>query len=82
MPRLQVHLPEDLYREVKARHIKVSDLLEQAVRKEVLRQQRIEGIDRYIADLVAEVGEPSPEDETRAAALVDRLLRHVVGGKA
>jgi hypothetical protein len=69
--RLSVSLPDDLYREVKARGIDVREVL----RAEVFRQQKCEGIDRYIEDLVAEVGEPTSEDEAYAAAFVDRLLR-------
>jgi post-segregation antitoxin (ccd killing protein) len=75
MPRLQVYLPDDLYREVKARRIKASELLQDAVRAEVGRQQGVEGIERYVAELVAEVGEPTAEDEAYAADLVDRLTR-------
>jgi post-segregation antitoxin (ccd killing protein) len=83
MPRMQVYLPDDLYRQVKSRRIKASELLQEAVRAEVRRQERIEGIERYIAELEAEVGEPSAADEAYAAALVDRLSRrdasHEVG---
>jgi post-segregation antitoxin (ccd killing protein) len=75
MPRLQVYLPDDLYREVKARHIKASELLQQAVRAEVRRQQLVEGADRYLAELIAEVGEPSAEDE----AWAEEMLHGIVG---
>lgn len=73
--RLTVSLPEALYHEVKARDINVRDVL----RAEVVRQQKCEAIDEYIADLVAKVGEPSAEDETRAAEFMDRLLRRQAG---
>lgn len=43
---MQVYLPDDLYRQVKARRIKASELLQEAVRAEVRRQERIEGIER------------------------------------
>lgn len=82
MPRIQVYLPDDLHRQVKARRIKASELLQEAVRAEVRRQERIEGIERYITDLAAEVGEPTPEDEAYAAALVDRLTRRDVPGES
>ncbi len=78
---MQVYLPDDLYRQVKARRIKASELLQDAVRAEVRRQERIEGIGHYIADLVAEVGEPSAEDEAWAAAVVDRITRHDTPGE-
>jgi post-segregation antitoxin (ccd killing protein) len=79
MPRLQVYLPDDLYREVKARRIKASELLQEAVRAEVRRQERIEGAEKYIAELVAEVGEPSAEDEAWAAELVRGLVDRSTG---
>jgi post-segregation antitoxin (ccd killing protein) len=74
MPRLQVYLPDDLYREVKARHLKASELLQEAVRTEVRRQLRIEGAERYLAELVAEVGEPSAEDEAWAEEVLYRIV--------
>jgi post-segregation antitoxin (ccd killing protein) len=74
MPRMQVYLPDDLYHQVKARHIPASELLQEAVRAEVRRQELLEAADEYITELLAEVGEPSPEDEAWAEALVQRLI--------
>jgi post-segregation antitoxin (ccd killing protein) len=79
MPRLQVYLPDDLYREVKARHIKASELLQQAVRIEVRRQQRVEGAERYLAELLAEVGEPSAEDEAWAEEMLHGIVSRPTG---
>jgi post-segregation antitoxin (ccd killing protein) len=78
MPSLQVHLPEDLYREVKARQIKASELFQQAVRAEVQRQELLERADRYLAELVAEVGEPSAEDEAWAEQLLHGIADSAV----
>lgn len=38
MPRMQVYLPEAMYREVKARGLAVSELLQKAVEVELRRQ--------------------------------------------
>jgi hypothetical protein len=74
MPRVQVYLPQDLYDELKARGLKPSELLQETIRAEIARQDlRREG-QHYLDELIAEVGEPSPEAVARAEALVDQLL--------
>jgi hypothetical protein len=44
-------------------------------RVEVRRQQLLRATERYLAELRAEVGEPSARDKARAAALVERIKR-------
>jgi post-segregation antitoxin (ccd killing protein) len=73
MPRMQVYLPDDLYVEVKERHLPASELLQQAVRAELRRQALLEETDRYLEELVAEVGEPTARDLAAAEGLVARL---------
>jgi predicted nuclease of predicted toxin-antitoxin system len=73
MPRLQVYLPDDLYEQVKTRGLPPSELLQEAVRAEVRRQDLLAAADSYIADLVAEVGEPTQEQVTRAEAIARRI---------
>jgi hypothetical protein len=67
---MQVYLPDELYREVKARGLPASELLQMAVRAAVKRRDLLEETDRYLAELIAEVGEPSPEATARADAIV------------
>ena len=74
---MQVYLPEDLYRHVKDLGLPASELLQEAVRLEVRRRRILEETDKYLAELTAEVGEPSPEDEAWAKALADRIVRRV-----
>lgn len=69
MPRVQVYLPEDLYRAVKDRRLPASELLQGAVRAELRRQDLLAETDRYLAELVDEVGEPSAAAVARAEAL-------------
>lgn len=73
MPRMQVYLPDDLYAAVKERGLPASELLQEAVEAELRRQQLNEEADRYLADLVAEVGEPSAKDRARATAIARRI---------
>ena len=74
MPRLQVYLPDDLYEQLKARGLPASELLQEAVRAAIKRQDLDAEMDRYLDDLVDEVGEPTPDELAYAQALVDRLV--------
>ena len=75
MPRMQVYLPDDLYRIVKDRDMPASELLQDAVRAEIRRLALLEETDRYLEDLVEKVGEPSAEALARAEALSRRIRR-------
>jgi post-segregation antitoxin (ccd killing protein) len=72
---MQVYLPDDLYREVKELGLPASELLQEAVRVEVRRRQILAATDDYLAELTAEVGQPSAEDQAWAKDLVDRIVR-------
>lgn len=77
MPRLQVYLPDDLYKAVKERGLPASELLQGAVRAELRRRELLDETDRYLAELTEEVGEPSAS----AVARADSLARRVRGAK-
>jgi len=69
MARMQVYLPDDLYKLVKASGLPASELLQKAVRAELRRLELLTETDRYVADLIAEVGPPTATQRTRAAAV-------------
>jgi post-segregation antitoxin (ccd killing protein) len=73
MPRLQVYLPDALYDELKSRDLPASELLQVAVRAEIERQDALDATDRYLEELAAEVGEPSPRDRARAKRIAQRV---------
>lgn len=73
MPRVQVYLPSDLYTELKERDLPASELLQEAVRAEVRRQDLRAETAAYLSDLTAEVGEPTPEERSRADTIARRL---------
>jgi len=75
---MQVYLPEAMYKQVKARGLPVSELLQKAVQAELRRQDLLAETERYLADLVAEVGVPSPAQRAHAGALARRLSRRPV----
>ena len=70
---MQVYLPDDLYKQVKTRHLPASELLQQAVRAEVHRQDLLAETDAYLAGLTEEVGQPSPQEQARAQAIARRM---------
>lgn len=73
MPRLQVYLPDELYDALKARSLPASELLQNAVRAELRRRNLEEKTDAYVADLIAEVGEPTAKELAKAATIASRL---------
>lgn len=75
MPRMQVYLPDELYRAVKERELAASDLLQKAVRTELHRQSLLEETDRYLVDLIDKVGKPSAGAKAKADALSRRIQR-------
>jgi len=75
---MQIYLPAGMYEQVKARALPVSELLQKAVQAELRRLDLLAETDRYLADLVKEVGTPSPAHRARAAAISRRLARRAV----
>lgn len=75
MPRMQVYLPDELYQAIKERELPASELLQDAVRAELRRQELLEEAERYVAELIEDVGEPSAEAIARAEGLSRRIQR-------
>ena len=75
MPRMQVYLPDDLYKVVKKGRLPASELLQDAVRAEVRRRELLREADRYAVELRAEVGEPSTRQRARASAIAQRIVQ-------
>lgn len=70
---MQVYLPDVLYRAVKDRGLPASELLQVAVQAELRRQALNDEADRYVTELVAEVGTPSPRQVAIAEAVARRI---------
>lgn len=75
---MQVYLPDGLYAAVKEWKLPASELLQEAVEAELRRQRLNEHADAYLAELVAEVGEPSPRERARADAIARRIRDRAV----
>ncbi len=78
---MQVYLPDDLYERLKRGGLRASELLQAAVRAELRRRELSAETDRYLEALIAEVGEPSASEVSKAEA-VARLLRRRRARKA
>ena len=75
---MQIYLPEAMYQKVKSRNLRVSELLQMAVEAELRRQDLLAETDRYLTDLIAEVGEPSIAQRERSGVTARRLARRTV----
>ncbi len=73
MPRVRVYLPEDLHQQLKERDLPASELLQVALRAELERQDALTETDRYLEELAAEVGWPSPRQQASADAIARRI---------
>jgi len=82
MPRMQVYLPDDLYDAIKSRGLAASELLQEAVRGELRRRELLEETDRYVQELVAKVGLPTPTAMAQAESLSTRIRRHHTATRA
>ena len=71
--RREVYLPTDLYEVVKEGRLSASELLQEAVRAEVRRRKLRAASRRYTAELAAQVGQPTPRERARAAAVAQRI---------
>lgn len=75
MSRIQVYLPDDLYRVVKEKGLPVSALLQKAVREELERLRLLQARDEYLIELVDELGEPVPDGFEHVKEFVENLKR-------
>ncbi|MET0595647.1 MAG: hypothetical protein ABW133_23320 [Polyangiaceae bacterium] len=74
MPRMQVYLPDELYKLVKAKRLPASELLQEAVRAEARRRELLAETDKYLDELTAKVGAPSARHRAKAKAVVQRIV--------
>ena len=75
MPKVRVYLPKDLHAAVKEHGFPASEMLQKAVREELRQLELIKAGEEYLADLIEEVGEPSPAHKAWAKNLLDRATR-------
>lgn len=74
MRRVNISLPDELYRRAKEEGINISQLTQQALADEVDRRDKIAGVDQYLAELEAEEGPMDPQKLAEAMAWADRVF--------
>ncbi len=70
---MQVYLPDKLYDALKARELSPSELLQASIRAELRQEALLEETERYLTELLDDVGEPSEEAIAKAEALSQRI---------
>lgn len=73
MPRMQVYLPDELHRRVKEQQLPVSEILQEAVRRELSRREKLAALDDYLEELAVEVNVPSAEDREYVGQLMAQI---------
>lgn len=73
MARMNISLPDDLVRRAKETGVNVSHLARKALEEEFDRLDKIAAVDQYLAEVEAEQGPITPEEEARAQAFYERI---------
>lgn len=74
MARMQIYLPDELHRAVQELGLKISELAQDAVRREVRRREIDAETDAYLAEIDAEYGPPTDAEVDAARRWLDRAL--------
>jgi post-segregation antitoxin (ccd killing protein) len=74
MARVNITIPDELYRQAKAAGVNVSQLAQHALISELSRADKLRALDEYIAELEAELGPPSAEALAAAEAWADKIF--------
>lgn len=74
MTRVNITVPDELYRQARGAGLNISQLAQRALTAELSRLAKIAELDAYLADLEAELGPTSEAERTEATAWADRLL--------
>ncbi|MDE0136777.1 MAG: hypothetical protein OXH86_18730 [Acidimicrobiaceae bacterium] len=73
MPKVRVSLPKPLLDKVEAHGLSLSELLEKAIRREILRQDLLESDGEHVVGLLDRIDEPSPADVAWARKVARQL---------
>lgn len=73
--KMRVSLPKPLLDEVEAHGLSLSDVLEKAIRREILRQDLLESDGEHVVGLLDRIDEPRPAD----IAWARRVARQIYG---
>ncbi|MHB8293869.1 MAG: type II toxin-antitoxin system CcdA family antitoxin [Acidimicrobiales bacterium] len=74
MARVNITMPEDLYRQARTAGLNVSQLAQRAVADELQRRAKIAELDAYLTEVEAELGPTSEDERAEARAWADGAL--------
>jgi len=74
MARVNITMPDELYREARQAGLNVSQLAQLAVAAELQRQAKIAELDAYLAELQDELGPTSDDERAEARVWADKAL--------
>jgi len=74
MDRVNISIPEELHRRAKDAGLNISKLARSAIVEELERLAKIAAAEQYLAELEAELGPPSAEEEAEAEAWGNKLF--------
>ena len=73
VPKVRVTLPKPLLDKVEAHGLSLSELLEKAIRREILRQDLLESDGEHVVGLLDRIDEPRPSDIAWARRAAEEL---------
>ncbi len=74
MARVNITMPDELYRQAKSAGLNISQLAQGAVTAELTRLAKIAELDAYLAQLDAELGPTTESERSEASAWADGVL--------
>jgi len=74
MARVNITMPEDLYRDARRAGLNISQLAQRAVAAELTRLAKLAELDAYLAELDAELGPTTETERAEAAEWADKVL--------
>lgn len=74
MARVNITVPDDLYRRAKSSGLNISRLAQRAIATELSRLAKVAALDTYLAELDAELGPTTESERAEATEWADRLL--------
>lgn len=74
MARVNITMPDELYRRARQAGLNVSQLTQAAVAAELQRQAKIAEMDAYLAELESKLGPTSDDERAEARAWADKAL--------
>lgn len=74
MARVNITMPDKLHAEAKRAGLNISQVAQQAIVAELVRQAKVAELDAYLAELDAEMGPINDQDRREAKAWADKVL--------